>query len=303
MSAITDKKGRALLGAIIDELRRLDPRIVPFDSDEVTDLETGVSQAVKDFFGSGSPEYAEFENFHIAAGHITRGDSRTEKQSKYEMGLPKAIARLEELAELMDRVRGMEEKVPDLAPEDLVEIGEAASPGQPSSSPKAPPARKPPPPAEPKAQPKPRAAPAPEAKPSVKPAGDQPGGILLLQSGGDEIPTAVTALMKKIGIKVATLDEMGQPGMESISVIKDVAFALLTASFGQKGGLSGLTSVIAKPRPKHEIAFKLGMLVGRLGAGKVAILHSGERPQDIPEDLFGVRYIPYQEDGGWQIVL
>ena len=109
--------------------------------------------------------------------------------------------------------------------------------------------------------------------------------------------------MDKIGIDVVMLEEDSPIKVEEVALKNVIAFTLMCVSSGQKGGLSGLTAVIAKPRPKHETAFKLGLLVGRLGAGKVAILYSGEKPLDIPEDLFGVLYLPYQEEGGWQIGL
>ena len=91
--------------------------------------------------------------------------------------------------------------------------------------------------------------------------------------------------------------------IEGIVGLKNIAFSIMTLSSGNRGGLSGLTSVIGKPHTRHESVFRLGLLVGRLGPGKVVILHSSERPQDIPEDLFGVRYIPFKEEGGWQIGL
>jgi hypothetical protein len=304
MSSISGKQGKELLLAILDELKNIDPRIVPFDSDEIQGLEDGVAQGVRDVFGSGSPEYSEFEGFRVAAGNISRGDSRAEKQSKYELGLSKAAERLEELLSLIGL---SEEHIQDLSPEDLVEVepgvkAPPAKPFPPKATPR-PKAKAPDPPAA--AKPAPKAEPkAPEApkKPSPATSG-QPGRILLLQEGGDDISAAVTALLEKVGIDMALLDEDSASEMEGIISLKNIAFTIMTVSSEPKGGLSGLTSVIGKPHTRHEGTFKLGLLVGSLGPGKVVILHSGERPQDIPEDLFGIRYIPYKEEGGWQIRL
>jgi hypothetical protein len=299
MTAVSGKKGRELLLDVINEMKRLDPKIVPFDSDEIEDLEINVSSSVRDVFGEGSPEYADFEEFHIAAGHISRGDSRVEKQGKFELGLPKAISRLEELLDLIDSSDKKKSSVKDLSPNDLVAM-EAVKKPAPSRSP----ADKPVPAkalTTPAAVKKETVGQKPKPAPGI--SKDQPGKILLLQSGGDDITFAVTALMDKIGIDVVMLEEDSSSNVRD-AVSKDkIAFTLLCVSSGQKGGLSGLTAVIAKPRPKHEVAFKLGLLVGRLGAGKVAILYNGEKPMDIPEDLFGVLYLPYQEEGGWQIGL
>lgn len=328
MAGISGKTGKELLVAILDELKGLDLRIIPFDSDEVQALEDGVAQGVRDIFGSESPEYSEFEGFRIAAGNISRGDSRAEKHSKYELGLPKAVGRLEELLVLVEH---SEEHVKSLAAEDLVPVKPAAkAPDAKPSPPKAvprtktrepdlSPAPKPAPKPEPKAdvRPEPKPEPKPETKPEAKeppkappppkrpsPAAvNQPGRILLLQEGGDDIRVAVTALLEKIGIDLALLDEDAPSQMEGIMGLTNVAFTIMAVSSEARGGLSGLTSVIGKPHPRHESAFKLGLLVGSLGPGKVLILHSGERPQDIPEDLFGIRYLPYKQEGGWQIGL
>jgi hypothetical protein len=304
MTGITGKQGKELLVTILNELKSLDPRIVPFDSDEIQALEYGVAQGVRDIFGSGSPEYSEFEEFKIAAGNISRGDSRAEKQSKYELGLPMATERVEGLLDLIDQ---SEEHIQDLSPEDLVELdpapkATAAKPSPPKAvprakakAPEAPPAAKPAPKAVPKAAEAPKK-PSPTASP-------QPGRILLLHEGGDNISVAVTALLEKVGIDLALLDEDSPSEMEGIVGLKNIALTIMSVSSEPRGGLSGLTSVIGKPNTKHDSAFKLGLLVGNLGPGKVVILHSGERPHDIPEALFGVRYIPYKEEGGWQIGL
>ena len=308
MAGISGKQGKDLLLAILDELKNLDPRIVPFDSDEIQALEDGVTQGVRDVFGSESPEYSEFEGFRISAGNISRGDSRSEKQSKYELGLPRAAERIEEIIDLVNQ---SDEHIQDLSPEDLVEIKPAAKaqPAKPSPPKPVPRTKTRVPDPEPAAKTDPKAVPRADPKPAEAPkksstaSPGQPGRILLLQEGGDDITVAVTALLEKIGIDLALLDEGSSSEMEGIMGLKNIAFTIMSVSSEPKGGLSGLTSVIGKPHSRNESAFKLGLLVGNLGPGKVTILHSGERPQDIPEELFGVRYIPYKEEGGWQIGL
>jgi hypothetical protein len=302
MAAISGKKGQDLLVAVIDEMKDLDPKIVPFDSDEITDLEVDVAASVRDVFGDGSSEYAEFEEFRIAAGHISRGDSRAEKQAKFEMGLPKAIQRLEELLALMDQAKDKGEQFKEIASEDLVQVESGG--GQAATKPVAQRPSAPPPTKASTSTPlqKHKVTP-PKSRVAPRPSTAQPGKILLLQVGGDDITLAVTALMDKVGVDVAMLNDDAPSEVDGAASKEKIAFALMAVSSGQKGGLSGLTAVIAKPRPKHEIAFKLGLLVGRLGAGKTTILYSGEKPLDIPEDLFGVLYLPYQEEGGWQINL
>ena len=191
MAEIAGKQGKELLHAILNELKNLDPRIVPFDSDDVQTLEYGVIQGVRDVFGSESPEYSELEGFRISAGNISRGDSRAEKQSKYELGLPKAAERVEELLNLIDQ---SEEHIQDLSTADLVEVTPTAKvTGTKTAPPKAVPRAKT---NEldtaPTAKPTPKAVPktAEPTKKSFQSSHGQPGRILLLQEGGDDISLA-----------------------------------------------------------------------------------------------------------------
>jgi hypothetical protein len=337
MAGLSGKKGKDLLTEVIYQLQTIDPRIVPFDSQDIEDLELGVTQAVRDVFGSGSAEYDDFEGFKISDGPISRADSRTEKQDKYEMGLPRAITRLEELLELIVSTEDAPELIQEIAPDDLMEVDllseepiksdpakpkavkpdpskpPSKSPAKPKEKAAAPkPAAKPEPKAPPKAPtevaaapeaPKPAAKPKPEAAPKA-PAAKQPGKVLIISAVGEEISSSVQQLLGRLGI-VAEIpgQDPAALAMESLAAVDHVAFTLMILTGGQKSGLSGLTSVIGMGKPNHDLAYKLGFFVGRLGPGATAVLFEGDRPADLPEQLFGVRYIQYQEEGGWQIGL
>jgi hypothetical protein len=354
MAGLSGKKGKELLTEVIYQLQAIDPKIVPFDSPDIEDLELGVAQAVRDVFGSSSAEYDEFEAFKISDGPISRADSRTEKQAKYETGLSRAITKLEELLELIVSTEEAPELIQEIAPDDLMEVDplppEKAIESEPTKSeaiesePPKPKAVKPDPsksaakPKEKATEPKPAAKPAPKAstkappitppqaptevavtpeaapgapKPAAKPeaapkapAAKQPGKVLIISAAGEEISSSVQQLLDRLGI-VAEVPgkDPASLAMESLASVDQVAFTLMILTGGQKGGLSGLTSAIGIGRSNHELAYKLGFFVGRLGPGAAAVLFEGDRPADLPEQLFGVRYIQYQEEGGWQIGL
>jgi predicted nucleotide-binding protein len=132
----------------------------------------------------------------------------------------------------------------------------------------------------------------------------QPGKVLVISGADEGIKQSVDSLLERLGITtVAPGQDPVAMAMESLASVDHVAFTLMILSGGQRGGLSGLTSVIGIGKSNHELSFKLGFFVGRLGPGATAVLYDGERPADLPEQLFGVRYIQYQEEGGWQIGL
>lgn len=301
----SDEKGRNLLESALEEVKRLDARIFPFDSDKVQEVEAAVVDAVRDFFGEDSPEFEDFGDFHISSGPVSLGDSRTEKQAKFEIGLPQAVVRLETLLDRMEQAPGSGKSffAASSGPFGGKREKRAPKPGLPGE-----PERKPSPPS-PEAKTPSLVSPKPGLKNKtapVKQAGSaarakQPGKVLILQAGGDEITFAAAALMDKIGVDVLLLEEDTPEKVDEVVSQGDLVFTLVCVSSLVKGGFSGLTAVISKPRPKHEMAFKIGLVVGKLGPGKVAMLFSGEKPQDIPEGLFGVYYIPFKEEGGWQI--
>ena len=339
MAGLSGKKGKELLAEVIYQLQTIDPRILPFDSPEIEDLELGVGQAVRDVFGSGSAEFDEFEGFKISQGPLSRSDSRTEKQDKYEMGLQKAIIQLEELLALMDRADAAPELVQELTSDDLLEVEpmepeeatrtgtdkpEGAKPAadKPKAKPPAAKAKAAAPPSEPaQAEPaqEPVTAPAPAAKPKAAPAKaaakeaepakqaagtKQPGKVLVISGADETITQSVEQLLTRLGIATEIPgQDPAALAMEGLASVDHVSFALMILTGGQKGGLSGLTSVIGMGKSNHELAYKLGFFVGRLGPGAAAVLFEGDRPADLPEQLFGVRYIQYQEEGGWQIGL
>ena len=125
-----------------------------------------------------------------------------------------------------------------------------------------------------------------------------------MREGGEEAFLSVTALLEKLAVDV-TISQGDHDSGETqfLASCQGIWLAIMAASPPPKGGLSGITSVIGKSRPRHETVFRLGLLVGRLGAGKVAVLYGGEKPLDIPQDLYGVQYIPYKGEGGWQITV
>lgn len=301
----SDKKGRHLLESALEEIKHLDSRIFPFDSDKVQEVEAAVVDAVRDFFGEDSFEFEEFEDFHISSGPGSLGDSRTEKQARFEIGLPQAVVRLETLLDRMEQAAGAEK--PFFAASSgpfggkrEKKVAKAEPAGEPEKKPSAPsPAAKTAPSVPPKPEMKNKTITVNQAGPAAR--ANQPGKVLILQTGGDEITFAVTALMDKIGVDVLLLEEDNPQKVNEAVLQGGLAFTLICVSSFVRGGLSGLTAVISKPRPKHEMTFKIGLLVGKLGPGKVAILYNGEKPQDIPEGLFGVYYIPFKEEGGWQI--
>lgn len=283
---ISVDRGRQTITSVLDQLRFIDPKIVPFDSPEIEDLQRTVAATVAGVFGEDSPEQERFGAFRVFMGHVSLRDSHAEKQMKFEMGIPKAIAQLEEILTAIDDLpSGAGGAILEIKAEDLVE----EKPAPKTKAPEAPrvPAAPPPPPAE-------------------GPAPEENRGVLLLHTREDEMTLSVVSLLDKLGVEATMIDETQSSSasqIEGIAALPDLGFCLIILPSDDRSGLPGLTAKIAKPRHRQDIIFELGYLVGRLGQGRVAVLHGGDRPSDVPTGFFGVAYLPYQADGGWQINL
>ena len=310
--------GKEKLSSVLDQLRSLDPKVITFDSPEVEDLERSVIEAVKELFGEGSPEDERFQEFKVYLGHFSLQDSAADKQMKYELGIPQAISQVEELLDAAPSLVDLDEVVEEIQPEDIVPEPAKQAPTAEPKPEKA--ARK----AAPKAAVKPAAKPAKksaappteeaakeaEAPPAAKPAAARPstarqGKVILLRAGDEEMALSVAALLDKLALDTEMPDEeSGQDiFMDRIQNLKGAAFALVILSPDDKGVIPGLTAMISKSRPRQDVVFELGFLVGKLGRGNVAVLYAKDRAMEIPTDLYGVEYLPYQPDGGWQINL
>ncbi|MEL7433910.1 MAG: TIR domain-containing protein, partial [Chloroflexota bacterium] len=61
---------------------------------------------------------------------------------------------------------------------------------------------------------------------------------------------------------------------------------------------------IEKTRARQNVILELGFFIGRLGRERVFVLHKRDDNFELPSDIFGVLYTPYDGDaGGWQFQL
>lgn len=308
----------------LDWLRHLDPKIFRFDDPEVEALGKDLSDLVVDLFGHGSPEFEKFHEYRICMGPWSMKDSSSEKQMKFELGIPKAVKDLTELLEAVGSLESSGETKPSDGPSADGKV--EAAPGETSRTEKkktVPPLKAQPPVAEPQAgkttQPSQKKT---AEKPMEKPREKKPTGdsdmppvrektstgtkVLLLHSGEDEMTVSVIDLLDKLGVDTIMPDasqESTAEYMGEIAGISKVSFAVYLLNPDEKTLFPGLPGKISKAKPRQDTIFELGLLVGKLGRDRVAVLFRRERGVDIPDDFFGVNYVAFDAAGGWKINL
>lgn len=303
----------------LEWLKNLDPKAARFDDHEVEAMLSELSDLVVDFFGHGSPEFERFHEYRICMGQWSMKDSASEKQAKFELGIPKAVQDLEELLETAESLESSEVK-PAAAPVRDVKAEEVPKETVKTSKKKdSPPSKASPPVAEPKpdktadSSPK-KAAEKPKEK---KPVGDanvptsvkkSSAGVkvLLLHSGEDEMTVSVIDLLDKLAIDTVMPDasqETTAEYMGAIVAVPEVSFTIYLLNPDEKTLFPGLPGKISKAKPRQDTVFELGLLVGKLGRDRVSVLFRKEKGIDIPDDFFGVNYVAFDAAGGWKINL
>lgn len=128
--------------------------------------------------------------------------------------------------------------------------------------------------------------------------------------GHDEgMKASVARFLEKLDLHPIILHEQPNGGktiIEKFESNADVAFAVVLMSpddEGREKGKKDEKGEIAplEDRARQNVILELGYFIGRLGRSRVCALRSGEL--EIPSDVLGILYVPYDSNGGWKIQL
>ena len=127
--------------------------------------------------------------------------------------------------------------------------------------------------------------------------------VFIVHGHDDAAKEAVARFVERIGFEAIILHEQASSGktiIEKIEANSNVGFAIviytpcdLGASQKQKDQL--------KPRPRQNVVFEHGYLIGKIGRENVYALVKGDIEK--PTDISGVVYTPMDEAGGWKLAV
>lgn len=122
--------------------------------------------------------------------------------------------------------------------------------------------------------------------------------------GHDEgMKASVARFLEKLGLQPIILHEQPNGGKTIIEKFEgntDVAFAVILISPDDEGCEKGKREKLQN-RARQNVILELGYFIGRLSRAHVCALQSGKI--EIPTDILGVVYIPYDSNDGWKIQL
>lgn len=122
--------------------------------------------------------------------------------------------------------------------------------------------------------------------------------------GHDEAAREMTArFLEQLGLEPIILHEQPSGGrtiFEKLEHYSDVGYAVVLLTPDDEGRKKAEGEAL-RSRARQNVVLELGYFTGKLGRKRVCALHRGG--VEIPTDYLGVLYVPFDEGGGWHLLL
>jgi predicted nucleotide-binding protein len=125
--------------------------------------------------------------------------------------------------------------------------------------------------------------------------------VFIVHGHEGEPREAVSGFLRKIDFTPVILHEQSNQGrtiVEKFEAHADVAFAVVLLTPDDIGGSKDGE---LKPRARQNVILELGFFIGKLGRKNVCAIKLGE--VEIPSDILGVAWTPFDEHGAWKTAL
>jgi predicted nucleotide-binding protein len=145
---------------------------------------------------------------------------------------------------------------------------------------------------------------APAVVPAAPKAASASRKVFIVHGHDGEPKQAVARFLDSLGFEAVILHEQANGGrtiIEKFEKNAEVGFAVVLLTPDDVGGKQGLVVSMLKPRARQNVVFELGYFIGRLGRSRVCALKLGD--VEVPSDISGVVYVPYDAGGAWRTAL
>jgi predicted nucleotide-binding protein len=127
--------------------------------------------------------------------------------------------------------------------------------------------------------------------------------VFVVHGHDKALKESVARLLEKLALKPVILHEqpnMGRTVIEKFEAHSVVGFAVVLLTPDDIGGMASAPDKL-NPRARQNVVLELGYFLGKLGRARVCAIYEGD--VEIPSDIHGVLYIPYDAGGGWRLRL
>jgi len=111
----------------------------------------------------------------------------------------------------------------------------------------------------------------------------------------------VARFLERIGASVVVLHEVANEGrtiIEKFELHAHVNYAVVLMSADDVGGAE---HAVLSTRARQNVLLELGFFIGKLGRKRLSVLY--ETGVELPSDMAGVLYIPFDDAGAWKLQL
>jgi predicted nucleotide-binding protein len=127
--------------------------------------------------------------------------------------------------------------------------------------------------------------------------------VFVVHGRNEAVKESVARFLEKLHLHPIILHEQPNKGrtiIEKFEGHSDVGFAVVLLTPDDVGELASSTGE-HPPRARQNVILELGYFLGKLGRARVCVLHM--HGLEIPSDILGVLYVPYDADNGWRLKL
>jgi len=127
--------------------------------------------------------------------------------------------------------------------------------------------------------------------------------VFIVHGHNDHLKVEVARTLEKFKLKPIILHEQSNNGktiIEKFEKFSDVSFAVILLTADDLGNSKNNIDTPNK-RARQNVIFELGYFIGKLGRENVMTLK--EEGVEVPNDISGVVYTPYDQQGSWKYEL
>jgi predicted nucleotide-binding protein len=132
--------------------------------------------------------------------------------------------------------------------------------------------------------------------------------VFIVHGHDDAMKEAVARTLTDLGLEPVILHEQPNKGrtiIEKFEDHSDVGFAVVLLSADDMAYPTQHIGKKPKPRPRarQNVVAEMFFFFAKLGRGKVLALHKSADNFELPSDIQGILYTPFDDHGGWRMHL
>jgi predicted nucleotide-binding protein len=141
---------------------------------------------------------------------------------------------------------------------------------------------------------------------AVKSPSDSRRRIFVVCGRDDEMKQAITNALTKLWLVPVVMCEepsQGRKIVERFTDYSDVGFATVLLSPDDFAYATEESPTKRKLRPRQDVIFELGFLLGKLGKGNIFVLYKECANFEIPTDFEGMKFTAFDDRDSWKLAL